>query len=287
MSERGKLQAFVFFVLSCAALSILAAGLSRLPFYPPQPFVWKVSQVAPPGSPHITFYGQAGLLVLLFIAALLSFLLTPEGRRRLAAFILIVAASGLCLFAAAPRQRQPVQPTPNFQAAFNRSAVPTPLPAPAARPIEDASASVPAWLVTGAALSLALLAAFGVVLLAWTLSRPRLEQPALAELAIAAQAALDTLEAGGDFGDAITRCYARMSQALQAERDLTRPSAMTVREFERLLIHQGLPEQPVHTLTRLFEQVRYGGLLPDETAIRQAASSLNAILSACQTQAQT
>ena len=57
---------------------------------------------------------------------------------------------------------------------------------------------------------------------------------------------------------------------------------MTPHEFERILQERGLPRGPVHDLTQLFEQVRYGGYNPGRQEERVAVSSLSAIVTACQ-----
>ncbi|HTP10892.1 MAG TPA: DUF4129 domain-containing protein, partial [Anaerolineae bacterium] len=65
---------------------------------------------------------------------------------------------------------------------------------------------------------------------------------------------------GGDFKLTIVRCYQEMSRVVREERGLAREAAMTPREFEDYLASQGLPRAALNTLTRLFEQVRYGSL---------------------------
>jgi hypothetical protein len=96
-----------------------------------------------------------------------------------------------------------------------------------------------------------------------------------------AQAAVEALEAGGDFQDVVLRCYARMSQVLAEQRGVFRQSAMTTHEFERVLIKLGFPSEPVRTLTHLFEEVRYGSIQQGESGTQMAISSLNAIISYC------
>jgi hypothetical protein len=90
------------------------------------------------------------------------------------------------------------------------------------------------------------------------------------------------LHAGEDFRTTILRCYREMSRVVQQERGMARDAAMTAREFERLLIGKGLPPEAISTLTRLFEQVRYGHLMAGAQDTRLAVSCLTRIVDACQ-----
>jgi hypothetical protein len=56
---------------------------------------------------------------------------------------------------------------------------------------------------------------------------------------------------------------------------------MTPSEFEQALQGKGLPREPVHQLTHLFEEVRYGARQVGEREERQAIDSLSAIVAAC------
>jgi hypothetical protein len=96
-----------------------------------------------------------------------------------------------------------------------------------------------------------------------------------------AQSALDALQAGGDLKNTIIRCYYQMSAVINQQRGIQRSQTMTPHEFEEYLASNGLPGEPVHLLTRLFENVRYGNL-PAGTAEEQVAlNSLTAIIEAC------
>ena len=74
------------------------------------------------------------------------------------------------------------------------------------------------------------------------------------------------------------RCYYDMVRVLNEERGITRPRAMTPREFEERLRELGIPDEPVRRLTRLFEEVRYGAKTPGESEEEQAIFCLNAIV---------
>ena len=66
----------------------------------------------------------------------------------------------------------------------------------------------------------------------------------LLRLANEAQAALDSLDAGGDLRNAVMRCYYEMNRILVTKKGLLRSRWMTAREFETLVVAQGLPAAP-------------------------------------------
>jgi hypothetical protein len=127
------------------------------------------------------------------------------------------------------------------------------------------------------------LVSLGLVLLAaflglWFLRSTRQPESALSKLGLEAEIAKQALLTGAGLKDVIVRCYRQMSQALQGERGLEREAFMTTREFERLLEESGFPHDPVHTLTRLFEAVRYGHWQPDPNDEQNAIACLEAIV---------
>ncbi len=93
-----------------------------------------------------------------------------------------------------------------------------------------------------------------------------------------AQQALQALISGADMQDVILRCYAQMSRILLEEQKLELKQSMTAREFERLLAARGFPAAPVHQLTRLFENARYGHRPPGPGEQQQAYDCLHAIV---------
>ena len=95
------------------------------------------------------------------------------------------------------------------------------------------------------------------------------------------QRAMQALLDGRDLRTVILQCYLRMSQALQQEQNLQRKLSMTTGEFENLLTARGVPAEPVHRLTRLFDAVRYGRWAPAPGDEQQALGCLDAILSYC------
>ena len=138
-------------------------------------------------------------------------------------------------------------------------------------------------ITIGAAVLLALVT---FLVLNFLSKRKPVERPALSDIAVNAQNALDEIEeAKIDFNDVIIRCYAEMSQTLKAENGIQRDQTMTTREFEQDLLVRGFPARPVQQLTHLFEQVRYGRQRPGENDKQVATESLNEIIAFCRGQA--
>lgn len=118
--------------------------------------------------------------------------------------------------------------------------------------------------------------------LAWLISRPERRDSTMDRIGRQAQQAWQALRNGERLKDAIIRCYRQMSLALAEEQGLERDDFMTTSEFETLLTAAGVPCEPVHRLTRLFELVRYGKGQPDPADEQSAILCLEAIMSFCQ-----
>ena len=97
-------------------------------------------------------------------------------------------------------------------------------------------------------------------------------------LTLQARWALQALKKGSDLKNVIVRCYWQMGQVLKEEQGIEMETAMTVREFERLLEARGVPHLPVHQLTKLFETARYGHRTMSVEDERQAVDALTAIV---------
>lgn len=145
-----------------------------------------------------------------------------------------------------------------------------------------AASGIPDWMIVVGRIAIAVLAAVFVILLAWIISKRRKTAPdTMDQLAETARNALDSLKSGAGLEDVVIRCYVEMSHILGAERSIHRAPAYTPREFETELIEHGLPAEPVRSLTRLFEDVRYGHEKAGEAEQQRAIGSLDAIIEAC------
>jgi hypothetical protein len=103
-------------------------------------------------------------------------------------------------------------------------------------------------------------------------------KPPLDRLAAIARESLDKLHSGSRWEDVIVESYIRMSEVIGQRRGILRQEDMTPHEFALRLERAGLPSMAVHTLTRLFEKVRYGAVKSTPEDIREAEASLAAIL---------
>lgn len=77
------------------------------------------------------------------------------------------------------------------------------------------------------------------------------------------EAALIAIENGVELQNVIINCYLNMSKVISERDGIERESYLTPREFESLLTLRGLPTSPIHSLTSLFEKIRYGCKPPD------------------------
>jgi hypothetical protein len=273
MSQVAKRRALIFLLLALTTTLVIGAGLPRLKLQPGLPLprlpeAAAATELPQSGSPG--FKGASWPVLLLFLICLGAFLLF--GLYRLIRgvpwkdilsssvyFLLPIALFGLFALA--------ISLLPSLQDLSAQS-----LPAP--KGLEYGALGPPppvlAWLV-----GLGLLAALILVAVVVLRSRPTSEvQPWTKEAEVARQALL----AGENLADVILNCYRRMSQALQEDQGLVRDEAMTTGEFERLLVAQGVPRDPVHQLTQLFEAVRYGRWRPGAGDEQRALDSLDAIL---------
>jgi len=139
---------------------------------------------------------------------------------------------------------------------------------------------VSSWLVFG----LSFLVAVILLVAAWLLYRRWQNQRStgsLGKIAGIARRTIEELADGCNWDDAIVQCYVRMNQVVTAQRGLIRQRGTTPSEFAARMERNGLPGEAVRTLTRLFEQVRYGRITPSADDRNMAVAALNAILGAC------
>lgn len=299
-----KTQALLFAGVALLALLVLASGLGSVDLFPAdRPFtledlaawLWQrlwlrllegmtlEPSMLPGGRGFVVALQVAvGFALIGFPLALLFLLLAPELRRRvlreLTRFALFIAA----LYTIAQLRFM----------LFNHDAAsgPAALTGNEALPempdfLEFAPGGSRSWLVLGISAVLGLLVAgWGVTVILRFLAQRRAPPSPLEQLAREARETLAALRDGEDFTDAVTRCYRQMTQVLARERKLQRDAAVTAREFESYLTEKGLPAAPVHTLTRLFEAVRYGAVPPGPAEVDQALHSLAAIIAACEAQ---
>ena len=93
-------------------------------------------------------------------------------------------------------------------------------------------------------------------------------------MGLEAEKAWQALITGLDLKDVIVKCYRQMSLALEKEQGIERKDFMTTREFENLLEAAGIPHDPIHQLTQLFEAVRYGNWQPQSSWMNRKQSTV-------------
>lgn len=284
----SRRKALLWLALGTLALLLLAGGLGSFTFQPGRNFRLPNPEV-PAQSSASTFDIPGGELVMILMRGVLALtvlalplvlvisLLTRQGRQRLLFNLLLIAflLFLLNLVDNIPKNPKPAA-TPEVLTGEVASQSPAgvegePLPPPPTQPSDS--------LVLAVSIGLVLML---IGLAAW-LGRRFLfhEIPPLAQIAQEADRARRDLAGGGAIEDVVVRCYRQMSRIVAEARELRRSKAATPHEFEETLAKAGLPMTPLHALTQLFEDVRYGGLTPGPAERQAAIASLEAISAAC------
>lgn len=272
------------------ALVLLAGSLNSLQFEPGQPV--GLDQLFPNPGDTSASTGLGELLLKIFrILMMIAWLVLPlfilyliiskEGRKKFLRDLAIYLPFLLLLYylSTRPKGALPMVEAPLVERATLDLSVLEGTPVPAAPEFIPP----PNWVTTAATLAIALgiaLVFVGVMVVLWRRSHAKAEP--LKQVAQEAQSAIRAIEAGGDVREVIMRCYYQMLEALKQYRSIQRGQDITPHEFELVLEQRGLPHEPVHQLTQLFEQVRYGGGAPGRQDERAAINSLGAIVSACE-----
>jgi hypothetical protein len=280
--ERKRIFVIVLAVVSLLVLVLLAASIQNLELKPAQVFFSSEGNQFGLFSEFSHFVETAGSLSLgetilliagfLILFGLLLAMLSPEARKRLIRTILRVGLTAWAIFYALTKVRPegifgPEATVADLEQAQQIVVTPAPFTPPV----------VPAWFNYAVSLLVVLFFA-GVGFWLYRFLRPPKHQ--FQHLARAARTALKELSAGRDWDDTVIRCYVRMSEALDKERGLHRQQAMTPQEFASRLEQAGLPSEPVHRLTNLFEKARYGGRKSSREDVNEAVACLTAILHA-------
>lgn len=267
---------------------LLAMGLPNLVLAPGEPFSLERSSaeegegnVAPSNNDLLLwmFRGIFALALVLLPAYFFYALLTAEGRRRLLADLAVI----VILFLIAwyfDEHPLDVGSRPQESVVGN----PINLEDELSFPVAHFSAEPPSWLPLPIILIVSALAvAVALAAIRFFRQRAHMRDFSLAQLAETAQNTIASLQAGEDFTDVAIRCYREMSRVVREKRGLARETAMTPREFEAQLVGSGLPRESVETLTRIFEQVRYGRVSLGDREERLAVTCLTDIANACRT----
>lgn len=275
LPEEVKKRALLLILSALTVTILIGAALPRLQFQPGMPLpslangqvVLEPTEAAPPVGASLNKFFEILVLmiVVVFLIILVYRMIKGVDWKRLLSdlFSFLFTLFVLCGFLFVLLSLLP-------KSQGLTEAVPLPIPEPIVRAPLGPVPPLLIWLVG--------LGLFGAVILLgiWIVGSKRRSE--LDGWELGAENARLALLAGGDLRDVILRCYQQMSRALRQEREIEREAYMTTGEFERLLTTKGIPYDPVHQLTQLFEAVRYGGWQPNSLDEQRALRSLDAIL---------
>jgi hypothetical protein len=219
-------------------------------------------------------------LALVLNMLLFFYLLPPEQRRRIVRQMVSFALGVLVLLFALRYRLLELPPIFGPPAEGVDQAVTGSAAGPRLAPFQ------PPQLAPWSAFVISLASVLVLFILAWLFHRwwqkIRTRHPSkLGSIAAIARTSIDDLGTGRYWGDVVIETYARMSEALSAQRGLSRELSTTPREFAVRLQREGLPADAVAGLTGLFEAVRYGGRQSSAADARNAIACLQSIVQAC------
>jgi hypothetical protein len=283
VTKRKRVWVFLACAIAIGAMILLSAGISELELQPGQPLPrFRAGEDAMRPLPRFLDSSLArhivglvyALAFLLIPFSIVYLIVSPKARRRaIRTLLLVFCFVALLLFYPRPpalEEQVQVQPPTDLSGEGVLA------------PAVEFMANPPQWAELGMAIGLALLLAAGLVGALWIMwQRGRRPETPLEQLAEEAEGAIGALQAGADLRDTVMRCYFEMSRVLREQQGLRRDVAMTPREFEQYLAEEGLPEEQVGRLTRLFEMVRYGAKVAGKREELEAIDCLTAILEAC------
>jgi len=282
-----KVVVVVLALAGLVALVLLSAALRDLSFREPDPFSFNLSALMIlPTAVNNMDTDISGWRYIMFIAllamifAIIMFFLDPELRKRILKRMLrmILAMASIFLLLNYAFENGSLKKLLQDAALVGAAAESGKLiqaEAPTYVPPQ-----ISPWLVFAVSFAIGLL----LVLVVWYIYSRRFKYStgvARNEVAGIAREALEGLQPGRNWDDAIVRAYVRMNEVVVAERGLLRQPGSTPREFAERMERIGLPGEAVRVLTRLFEGVRYGAVTSSPAERDQAAAALSAILHFC------
>lgn len=290
MLKLTRLWAFIFAAIGLIAMLLLATSLTGTHLAPGKPFPFGVNLLAPiqgqsgslPGGQLFLYIIRIFLVIawIMLPFLVIYLIISPKARKQ---FLRYLVRTGpvfllfIILFTMLRNQLGKQNQAPDLGTGNLNSGLPATFPG-----LPEFNPNPPSWLIIAgsimiAALILGLLVTIGLAV--WRRrTQSRLKVRLLAE---EAQTALESIQAGADLKNTIIKCYVEMSRVVKEKRGVQRAADMTPVEFETKLVGLGLPSIPVHDLTSVFQDVRYGDHVPGEREERQAILSLSAIVDSC------
>ena len=282
-----KRNALIFLTGAVVLVILLAMSLPTLHLFQGEPF--SLAQSPSGGTVggasleggDLLFWvirGFVALFVIFFPIYIIQSMMSKQGRRRLVFYIIMFAL--LFYFADYLHNHMPEkEPEEQDITAIGKQQI----DGQNGQTPNQFLAEPPSWLtpVIIIAASLITVAVIVTILLIMQRRRRLLPPTALEKLAETAQTTVTAIQSGSDFKLTVMRCYQQMMQVVKEEKGIARETTMTAREFEDQLVKRGLPQDAIRTLTRLFEQVRYGSLPTNPRDEAVAVACLTDIVKAC------
>ena len=286
LPARQRIQILLIGFFTIGILFVLASGLGSLEFSPGIPFSM-LAEDAANDAPLRYRPPQLALVFALVVAALivaitgLFFMAKPRQRKFILVLGLLAILMFLVLCASTYQDTNEVVPTEQVAPAENAPADEAELDLPQDEIVPQVfeRPSISPWV----SFTFSLVLVLALFLLVLMIFRARAEgQGRLIAFAEIAEQAVDEIQSGKDWGDAIVNCYAGMLQAVSESHHVNfLESSLTPAEFVTVMVKARMPAAPAERLTVLFERVRYGGKKATQTEIDDAVACLNELISAC------
>ena len=283
--SKAKRHALLLLSVVSILILLLAMSLPNLVLSPGQPFSLEKPQAQAFGTAGLlpggdvmvwVFRGIVALALILFPLYVLYSLMTSQGRKRLITDLIVI---GLLFLLANSLQKLPRKDKTQDQEQDSGVAQSTD-EAPGL-PDSVFVATPPAWLTPVIIVIGSILVVLFILVGIRFFRRTAKPENPLEDFAKEAQNAIEALTLGGDLRITVIHCYREMTRIVKQQKGIERETTMTVREFEDYLLSSGLPKEAIQTLSRLFEQVRYGGALENTHQEELALSCLTDIVNAC------
>ena len=289
-----KILLFTLFAVMIVAIILLASSLPGLRLKPGEPLnllSWILAELASEDLFRLPEYemeaGESGIwepvsdtlrvsiIVIFWLTLVFSVIyavVSPEFRRELVRIFMLVLTMAVLLPYIARRMTEQFNPLEGEESTGQFPSGEVAFPEP-----PQFVQQPPEWFLWVAEALLLLTIIAGIYFL-WRYLRPRRNEEAV--VAKHVQKALSELDSGKAFEDVVIACYQEMCQELQQKRQVRRQGYMTPREFENYLAEEGISDEHIRQLTRLFEGARYGAKPSDAGVESRARQNLQAILNA-------
>ena len=281
MTHKIKRTLLIYLFCCMLAIILISGSLSQLEFKQGEPFPSVQSGIRPSlventsnSSQSVTFLLFQGSLSILFLvtSVYLTILVFHRSNPKKigVAFLVLAGLLGL-VYLLSLINPQPIQISPDSQGGIIAASPFT----VRTSPLEPAPISWQ-WLT-----AFILVVCSGLFVFLW-INKKAKAPTELEKIAAAAQAAVETILTGDDLRNVILYSYQQMVAVLRQDKGIDRHQAMTVREFEKSLVNHGIPPEPIHALSLVFESARYGDTPPSLQDKELCLENLRLIIDFCQ-----